>query len=210
MVVSNSQRALIGVLIALLIAIAVVLVVQTRSHSSPAGSSQASGFAGPTLPPGVTAPDFTLTDQDGRRVTLASFRGRVVLLTFLHTQCKDYCPLMTEDIKGALNLLPDNGRSVKAVAITAAPSEDSPASRRRFLALHHMTGRLAYLSGSHAQLTAIWNGYHVAPVLPGKPEHTAFVLVVDRNGIERLGYPADQLTPENLAHDIGILQRESA
>jgi protein SCO1/2 len=73
-----------------------------------------------------------------------------------------------------------------------------------------VTGRLAYLSGSVSQLQAVWSGYHVAPVLPGKPDHTAFVLVIDKRGIERLGYPADQLTPENLAHDIGILEREPA
>jgi protein SCO1/2 len=117
---------------------------------------------------------------------------------------------MVEDLKGALNLLPDNGRGVTTIAISAQPSEDSRANRRRFLALHHMTGRLAYLSGPASQLQAVWRGYHVAPVLPGKPEHTAFVLVIDRDGIERLGYPADQLTPENLAHDIRLLEGKRA
>jgi protein SCO1/2 len=205
-VTSNTQRALVALLAALLAAIGVVLLTSGGGSHQSTGSS----FAGPTLPPGVKAPNFTLFDPDGRRVSLTATRGRVVVLTFLHTQCKDSCPLMAEDIKGALNLLPESGRSVSAIAISAQPAEDSPGSRRRFLALHHVTGRLAYLSGPRLALRAVWGGYHVAPVLPGKPDHTAFVLVIDKRGLERLGYPAGQLTPENLAHDIALLEREAA
>jgi protein SCO1 len=42
----------------------------------------------------------------------------------------------------------------------------------------------------------------------GTTPHTAFVLLIDKRGVERVGFPADQLTPEALAHDISRLERE--
>jgi protein SCO1/2 len=208
---STSQRALVGVLVILLAAIGVVLATSSERSSAPstsAATSQATGFEGPAFPAGLRAPAFSLTDQNGRRVSLAQYRGHVVVLTFVHSLCKEACPLMAEDIKGALNLLPAGGRGVPAVAITAEPTEDTPSNRRAFLARHEMTGRMAYLNGPIADLHRVWHGYHVAPTIPGQADdHTAFVILIDRSGMERLGYPVDQLTPESLAHDIEALQR---
>src|ERR1700730_13891376 len=48
---------------------------------------------------GTSVPDFTLVNQDGKRVRLAQYRGKSVLLTFIYTRCPlpDYCPLMTHN-----------------------------------------------------------------------------------------------------------------
>ena len=210
-------RVLLGVIA--ILALAGVAVVVLSSGSSTSGGSTSGGgsaqgpssaFEGPLMPSGLVAASFSLTDQSGRGVSLAGDRGHVVVLTFLHSKCQDACPLTEEDIKGALNLLPANGRGVDAIAITAEPAQDTPASRKAFLALHEMTGRMAYLNGPLSQLQRIWNAYHVLPVLPGKPNHTAFTILIDKRGVERVGYPAEQMTPESLAHDIGVLQRERA
>ena len=42
------------------------------------------------------APPFALTSQDGKPVTLAELRGKVVAVTFIYTGCPDICPLLTE------------------------------------------------------------------------------------------------------------------
>jgi protein SCO1/2 len=207
---STSQRALLGLLVILLAAIGVVLVTSSERSSAPtsAASTPATGFDGPVFPAGLRAPAFSLTDQNGQRVSLVEYRGRVVVLTFLHSQCKEACPLMAEDIKGALNLLPAGGQGVAAVAITAEPSEDSAANRRAFLTRHEMTGRMAYLNGPAPDLQHVWHAYHLAPTIPGQADdHTAFVILIDKSGTERLGYPVGQLTPESLAHDIRALER---
>ena len=49
--------------------------------------------------PGDEVPDFTLINQDGKAIRLASYRGRVLLLTFIYTRCPlpDYCPLMSNN-----------------------------------------------------------------------------------------------------------------
>ena len=40
----------------------------------------------------TAAPDFTLTDQDGRPFTLSSLRGSPVVIFFGYTHCPDTCP----------------------------------------------------------------------------------------------------------------------
>ncbi len=203
---STLQRALLVVLASLLAAIAVVLITD-RPGSSASPPPHRSAFDGATLPPGLRAADFSLTDPSGRRVTLSQYRGHVVILTFIHSLCHDTCPFMVEQIKGALNTLP--APAVPAIGISVAPREDSAVNRRRFLRKHEMAGRLAFLNGSPPTLRQVWHAYAMQPV-QGPIDHSTFVLLIDKRGVERIGFPAAQLTPEGLAHDIRVLQREPA
>jgi protein SCO1/2 len=209
---ATTQRALTLALVLLLAAIGVVLILgrgggggseraATRNHHSP--------FDGPTMPPGLRAANFSLLDQYGHRVTLSRYRGQVVMLTFIHSQCHDTCPFMVEQIKGALNDLPGSGRGIPVIGVSVAPAEDTRASRIKFLAKHDMTRRLAFVDGTTAQLRPIWRAYAIQPVTP-KIDHSTFVLLIDKRGIERVGFPADELTPEGLAHDLRVLESQPA
>jgi cytochrome oxidase Cu insertion factor (SCO1/SenC/PrrC family) len=211
------QRTLAVVLVALLAAIGVVLLSSTGTRGS-GGSATAAGqpvisstgkFDGSTMPPGLRAADFSLTDQNGRRVTLSQYRGKVIVLTFIHSLCKDTCPFMVEQIKGALNLLPGNGGNVPAIGVSVEPAQDTAAHRRWFLAKHQMTGRMEFLNGPGSVMERVWHDYAIQPV-SGLVDHSTFVLLISKRGYEVIGDPADQLTPESLAHDIGALEREPA
>jgi protein SCO1/2 len=201
------QRGLMLALVALLVAIGVI-VMSNRGSAAPEQVAK-SPFDGPTMPPGLRAHDFSLVDQYGRRVTLSQYRGRVVILTFIHSLCHDTCPFMVEQIKGALNLLPGDGKGVPAIGVSVAPGEDTIAHRKAFLAKHDMAGRLQFLSASRPVMRRVWHQYAIEPVTP-KVDHSTFVLLIDKRGIERVGFAADQLTPEGLAHDIRVLERERA
>ena len=210
MLATPLQRLLLLILVSLLAAIGVVLVSnRSPNREPPAQSTTHSKFDGPTMPPGLHAPNFSLVDQSGHRVTLSRYRGRVVVLTFIHSLCHDTCPSMVEQIKGALNYLPASGAGVPVIGVSVAPSEDTVAHRRRFLARHQMAARIAFVSGSVAQLRPVWRAYAIQPVTP-KIDHSTFVLLIDKRGIERIGFPADELTPEGLSHDIGVLAHERA
>jgi len=63
------------------------------------------GFAGGELSPPQPTPDFTLTDQSGRKVSMSDQRGKLVLVTFLYTNCPDVCPLITQNLNQALQML---------------------------------------------------------------------------------------------------------
>ncbi len=202
------QRVLLVALVSLLAAIGVVLV-SSHAPVSPPAASASSEFDGPTLPAGLRAGDFSLKDQNGKWVSLSRYRGQVVILTFIHTLCHDTCPFMVEQIKGALNDLPQSGRGVPAIGISVAPGEDTRANRRRFLAKHEMANRLAFVNGPPASLRRVWHAYAIQPV-EGPIDHSTFVLLIDKRGFERVGFPAEALTPEGLVHDIRVLEREPA
>ncbi len=204
---TRMQRLLLLVLVTLLAGIGIVLVTSAKSRSGSAAKT--SQFDGPTMPPGLHAANFVLTDQHGHRISLSQYRGHVVMLTFIHSLCHDACPLMVEQMKGALNELPNAGAAVPAIGVTVAPGEDTPANRRRFLERHEMDSRLEFVNGPLNEVRRVWRSYAIQPgAAPGA--HSAFVLLIDKRGIERVGFAADQLTPEGLAHDVRVLQAEPA
>jgi len=72
---------------------------------------------------------------------------------------------------------------------------------------------MRFLLGTHAELAPIWKAYGIAPETGTNlknSDHSAYVMLVDRRGQLRDGFPDSELTPEALAHDIRILQGESA
>jgi protein SCO1 len=191
---------MVAATLALLGALGIILFA--RSDSGPALGAQ--GFAG-AVRPAIPPRDFTLRDQDGRRVSLAALRGRVTVLTFLYSTCRDTCPLTATTIRGALD---DLGHDVPVLAVSVDPGNDTPASAQRFLAQRHLSGgRMRFLLGDRAQLVPIWKAYGIRPQGNGF-DHSAYVLLIDRRGRQRIGFPVATLTSEGLVHDIRRLERE--
>ena len=200
--------------LALAAALAVVAVVLAALLATGAGEEAPapelgvgpSGFVG-ALRPDVPPQDFRLDDQDGRPVSLSDFRGQVVALTFLYSTCEDTCPITTSQIRGALD---DLGARVPVLAVSVDPAQDTPARARRFLLEQRMTGRMAFLLGSQRELAPVWSAYGIQPQGRGKEvfDHSAYVLLIDRQGRQRIGHPVSQLRPEGLAHDLRALQAE--
>jgi protein SCO1/2 len=174
-----------------------------------AENAQAStGFDGALLPQGVSTPDFTLTDQAGRRVSLSQYRGRVAILTFLSTTCHPTCPLIAQQLRGALDELGPHPAPV--LIVSADPAADTPAAVRRFLDEASLEGRVEYLTGTSDELRAVWRAYGIVPSGLGDAEssHAAAVLLIDREGQKRDLFQVEQLTPEGLVHDIRKLEGE--
>ena len=117
-------------------------------------------------------------------------------------------PLVAQQIRGALD---DLAKPVPALAISADPAGDTPARVRRFLSEASLTGRMRYLTGTPAQLRAVWHAYRVVPLSAGSArfDSAAMVLLIDAHGRERVLFGVEALTPGGLAHDIRRLQAES-
>jgi protein SCO1/2 len=157
-----------------------------------------SAFAGALRPPEARAPDFRLRDQDGKPVSMAQYRGRTVVMTFVYSTCEDTCPGQVQSIRGALDKL---GRDVPVLAVSVDPRNDTRARARRFLLEQHVTGRVRFVLGSERELEPVWRGYGIAPQR-GELDHSAYVVVVDGDGRQRVGFPHSQLTPDGLASDL--------
>ena len=174
------------------------VAIASRGDSEARVDTGPSGWAGFVRPPGATAPDFALRDQDGEPATMAEYRGRAVAVTFVYSTCEDTCPALVDQVRGALD---DTGADVPLLAVSVDPENDTPARARRFLNERRMTGRARFLLGSERELAPVWDGYGVRPQ-EGELDHSATVVLVDEQGRQRVGFPHDQLTPEGLAHDI--------
>lgn len=164
----------------------------------------ATTFQGAIRPPGIPPTEIGLRDQDGRRVTLAELRGKPAVITFLYTTCEDTCPLTAQQIRGAMDEL---GHDVPAFAIAVDPPRDTAAKARRFLAEQRLTGRMRFLVGSEAELRRQWKAYGIQHQTDDL-EHSAHVVLLDKRGVQRIGWPAGKVTPDALANDLRLLERE--
>ncbi|WP_372789862.1 SCO family protein [Paraconexibacter sp.] len=183
-----------------------IVAVVLASGGTDAATDSAPGFRG-AQSPDVPPMDFRLRDQDGRVASLASLRGNVIVLTFLYTSCEDTCPVAAQQIRGALD---DLGHDVPALAISVDPANDTPAQARRFLLKQRLTGgRMRFLLGDRSTLAPIWKAYGIAPQKDAF-DHSARVVLIDPRGRQRVAFPVEKLTPEDLAHDIARLEAEQA
>ena len=163
-------------------------------------------FEGALMPEGLRAPDFRLRNQDGDPVSMRSLRGQPVVVTFLYTTCEDSCPIQAQTIRGALDQL---GHDVPALAIAVDPPRDTPERAQAFLAKQRATGRIDFVLGSRAELRPLWNGFGRIQPQSVTREHQARFTLVDSRGFQRIGYPGAEATPERLAHDLRLLEREA-
>ncbi len=178
--------------------ILVLAVAALAVHHMQAASGQ--GVAAGSVPPSVeagggfpirdkAAPGFTLTDQFGGRVSLHSLRGHVVVLAFIDSRCQTVCPLTAAILRNALERIGshDAGR-VDLVAVNADPAATRVADVYRFSQETGMLHEWRYLTGSPAQLKAIYSAYQVyVCVKPGGDVvHTAAIYLIDPHGRERM------------------------
>lgn len=183
-------------------ALFVVALATAVGHEETVPTSGERRFEGATLPVGLKAPDFRLSDQDGERIAMADLRGEPVIVTFLYTTCEDTCPSQAQQVRATLDELSED---VRALAVAVDPPRDTPDSARAFLAEQRLTGRMAFALGTRAQLEPVWRGFAVQPQRDDL-EHTARLVIVDGEGMQRVGYPLDQVTAERLAHDVRLLR----
>ena len=181
-------------------AFALLAGVWIAALTSGGGSSEARGDAlhGSVRPPGARVPAFALRDQDGKVLRSADLRGRTAIYAFVYSHCEDVCPLEVQQIRGALDHL---GHDLPVVGVSVDPVNDTRNSARAFLIKQHMTGRMRFLLGTRAQLAPVWRAFGIQPQLDGEA-HSAYVVVADGQGRQRLGYPASLLTVDDLAGDL--------
>jgi protein SCO1 len=181
----------------------------TTDTSTAAGESAFEAPLAPVKP--VAAPAFTLDDQFGKPVSLADYRGRAVLLTFLYVNCPDVCPLIASALRTTTDKLGAQAKQVQVVAISVDPVGDTPKAVRRYLAVRGVLHRFEYPVGSRRKLAALWAKYHVAAEPDAKLKrlvgHTGIVIGIDAGGKERTYYPSDPLKPSWMVHDVPLLAK---
>jgi protein SCO1/2 len=108
----------------------------SKAVNGPGGSQPDASSLG--IPePGTPMPNATLVNQDGKKVALASYRGKVLILTFLYTRCPlpQFCSLMASNfvqIDKQLQKDPDHFNRTHLLSITIDPDGDTPTVLRTY------------------------------------------------------------------------------
>jgi protein SCO1 len=201
----------LSVIIFAILVVVLVTFLQRDYAQGPVASgsttTDSSGLQGIDL--GRTpAPDFHLTDQFGKAVSLSQFQGQPVVLTFLYTHCPDECPLTAEKLHTVMQNLGSDAQHIAVLAVSVDPQRDTADAAITFSKAHKMLDYWHFLIGTQQQLSPIWSSYNVfAQVAQTTVNHTLPVYLIDKQGHERI-YLDNGFTVEQLTANLRILLKE--
>jgi cytochrome oxidase Cu insertion factor (SCO1/SenC/PrrC family) len=178
--------------LALAAALAVAGCSSSASSAASPGSSDspasAAAMENPNLDLGTplgnkAAPDFQLTNQFGQPMSLSQFRGRVVMLSFEDSECTTVCPLTTQSMVLAKELLGKAGKSVQLLGVDANPDAIKVSNVLAYSRVHAMTNQWDFLTGTLPQLKSVWKSYDIAvQIEAGDIDHTPALYIIDAQG----------------------------
>ena len=187
------------------------------SAPSQANSASAAALENPNLDLGTSlgnkpAPDFKLVNQFGQPMSLSQFRGKVVMLAFEDSECTTICPLTTQSMVLAKELLGKAGSSVQLLGVDANPDAIQVANVRNYSQVHNMTNQWDFLTGSLAQLKSVWKSYNIAvQIESGEIDHTPALYMIDQQGrlqkvyLTQMAYSGVTQAAQVLATDMASL-----
>jgi protein SCO1 len=160
------------------------------------------------------APQFTLTDYDGKKFSLAQKRGQVVVLTFIFTRCMDTCPILTAKLVAIQRkLMPELKSKVFFAAVTVDPKRDTPEVLKRYADSHNADPTYwTFLTGSAAEITEVTRGYGIYNKMQSKGDvdHTFLTSLIDAQGNLRVQYLGWRFKDEEFSADLNSLANEGA
>lgn len=140
----------------------------------------------------VSAPNFTLTDQHGKTVSLSSFRGHPVVLNFFDPRCVTICPIVAQEFIQAEHELARSDPGVVFVAVNVNRHALGVATVAAFTKEHGLTAipTWHFLTGTLPALEHIWSEYGIdvaTRVVHGRMtvEHTTIDYFIGPDGKER-------------------------
>ncbi len=158
-------------------------------HSSARPASSANTPAATWAAGELRAPAFRLRDQNGKGISLAAYRGKPVLITFLDPVCRDFCPLEAKVLADAVARVP-----ASIVGVSANPYGNARTHLLQDIHKWRLTDGFRWAVGTDAQLASVWSAYHVQVLVTTKKiagvrvryvAHTEAAYLVDGSGHER-------------------------
>lgn len=146
------------------------------------------------------APPFTLSDQAGRRISLSSFRGKVVVLDFMDDRCTNVCPVVSAEFIAAHRDLGPLASKVVFIGVNANPFYRSVRDVAAFTSEQRLSviPDWHYFTGTLPELRDVWSRYHITITAPNRNDviHTSAIYVIDPSGRERFLADADVEVPQ--------------
>ena len=155
----------------------------------------------------MKAPDFTLTNQDGEKVTLRDFKGKVVFMFFGYTHCPDICPVTLSTLNNVTKELGNDGDKVRVIFVTVDPERDTQAELKKYVTFFNKD--FIGLTGTPEEIKNVSDSYHAFYIKeetgsePGYlMGHTSSVYLINPDGRITLRYPQSKMDPKEIAKDV--------
>jgi protein SCO1 len=153
--------------------------------------------------------DFHLTDDEGKPVAGADYRGKVVLLYFGYTHCPDVCPLTLAQLHVVMERLGPLADGARILFVSVDPARDTPAVMHAYV--NAFDKRAVGLTGTASAIEALSKRYRSAFTREPDPgngqyevSHSSAIYLFDRDGNARLlATPAT--SQDDLVHDLHLL-----
>lgn len=163
---------------------------------------------GSVIEPPKSMPVFTLQSAQGP-VTLSSFQGKLVVLSFGYTSCPDICPLTLANLRQGMDRLGDKAGNVQVIFISVDWNRDTPEKLSGYASAFRPD--FIGLTGTQAQIDKVTKDFGIFYLLnvPDNNgfysvDHTSTVLVLDRQGRLVLTWP-NGTQPDEISADLGVL-----
>ena len=165
------------------------------------------------------APNFTLVDQDERKVSLRDLRGKVVLIDFIFTYCPAGCLLSTGKLRHVQHVL--GGKDLHIVSVSIDPGHDTPPVLRAYGKKFTVDfGRWSFLTGTADEIEQVRTLYRIPLQRQAKrdaegdvraiaiSDHGLKAYAVDRQGMKRFEYWGQDFDPKVAIQDVTTLLEE--
>lgn len=182
-----SGQVMVGAMLALTVSGIAGVAARVRAAGREPFSAGSADVAAQLTRVNDVAPRLELTDQDGREVTLASFRGQTVLVTFAYAHCETVCPLVVADVLTARNRFERDPPVV--LLVTLDPWRDTPTRLPTIASQWGLTGDAHVLSGAPDVVERTLSAWRVPSARnprTGDISHPSIVYVIGRDG--RISY----------------------
>jgi protein SCO1 len=160
------------------------------------------------------APDFELTDQTGRLVSLESLGDRVLLVDFIYTSCPGPCPIQTSNQVALQRRIPKSMRdAVQFVSISLDPINDRPEILERYASARGVDfSNWSFLTGPVDQVAEVVRSWGVGSLRKddGTIDHTLITFLVHRGRVFERYTPRDAGDEKVLEGVIDLVQRGRA
>jgi len=151
-------------------------------------------------------PNVSLIDQRGSTFSLASLRGKPVLVDFIYTSCASTCPMLTAKIAAIAHQLgPALGADVTIVSISLDPEHDSPAELAKYAKSHDADGPgWIFLTGPPSQIDQVLALFKLRRTREsdGSITHSIEAFLLGPDGHQIRQYNALDVSPEAVVADI--------
>jgi protein SCO1/2 len=157
--------------------------------------------------------DFSLTDQDGKKITNRTFEGKIYVADFIFLSCPTICPIMNQELKKVYTVYQNNSK-VNFLSHTIDPEHDTVEKLKAFKTSQKLNSHWFFVTGSKDSIFELATKSYMTPAYPDAEEpgglvHGGGLLLIDNNRHIRGVY--DGTNPEEtkrLINDIGILLKE--